>query len=231
MADINIQGIDQTTGKLRPVSGADTLVTASGEVILGVTGIRGSTGLSGATGPQGAQGATGLIGATGVRGLTGTRGVTGPQVQGATGLMGATGTDIGVTGTFGVTGSQGYGIYALLAGATTLTASVQVVGCDTTTSFTVTLPAAATAGVGKEYIIYDEIGNAATNNITIARSGSDTINGQTTYLLDANFELVKLYSSGTNYYLRSLKGVTGIQGATGVATQGATGIQGATGVA
>lgn len=211
MTNINLQGIDQTTGKMRPVVASDTLVTSSGETLVGVTGIRGATGLSGPTGLQGDSGATGIIGATGIRGVTGLRGQTGPIISGSTGIAGATGL-----ATPGVTGVQGFGVYAFLTGATTLNTLVRIIGCDTSNAFTVTLPLASTAGVAKEYWIYDETGNASNNNITVVRSGSDTLNGETSYVLDSNYELVKIYSNGSNYFYRTVKGVTGVQGVTGI---------------
>lgn len=138
----------------------------------------------------------------------------------------------GLSGIQGPTGVQGFGVYALLSSATTLTETVQAVACDSSGGgFTLDLPLAATAGAGKEYIIFDQAGAAQANNITIARSGADTINGQTSYLMDSNYELVKLYSSGAAYYLRAVKGTTGLQGVTGLfGPDGATGIQGTTGV-
>lgn len=48
---------------------------------------------------------------------------------------------------------------------------------DTTTSVTLTLPAANAVSTGRFYEIKDVSGLAATNNITIQRAGADTING------------------------------------------------------
>lgn len=234
MADLNLIGIDMNTGQMRAVDSSDTIVNSDNQPLLGMTGVRGASGLSGSTGLQGSQGASGILGATGIRGVTGFRGITGlSNVQGVSGLIGGTGVTIGTTGIRGVTGIQGFGVYALLTGSTTLTASVRVVGCDSSGgSFAVTLPSAATVGAGKEYFIYDVTGNVGANNVTVQRTGADTFNGQTSYSLDTNYELVKFYSNGTNYFYRIVKGTTGLQGATGLFSdvQGATGISGATGV-
>jgi hypothetical protein len=51
---------------------------------------------------------------------------------------------------------------------------------------------------GRWFAIVDQTGDAATNNITINRAGSDTINGSTTLVLDQNNEGVILVYSSTN---------------------------------
>jgi hypothetical protein len=52
---------------------------------------------------------------------------------------------------------------------------------------TITLPDAATLKDGDEIVIQDEGGNAGSSNITIARSGSDTINGGASVAISSNY--------------------------------------------
>ena len=43
-------------------------------------------------------------------------------------------------------------------------------------------------------------GNAATNNITISGSASDTIDGQNTVILESPFASIQLYCNGENKF-------------------------------
>jgi len=66
---------------------------------------------------------------------------------------------------------------------------------------TVTLPAAATAAVGRLYVIKDESGTAATNNITIDGNGAETIDGSTTVAINTNYGSVSLYTDASNWFI------------------------------
>lgn len=67
-----------------------------------------------------------------------------------------------------------------------------------TTGRTVTLPTAV--GItGQEYIIKDGTGGAATNNITIATTSAQTIDGSSTKVINSNYGVVRLYSNGANW--------------------------------
>ena len=73
-----------------------------------------------------------------------------------------------------------------------------MVECDaTTTSFTVTLPAAATAGRGFKYGIGKS--DSSTNAVTIDGAGSETINGAITYILANQYQGVEIASDGANW--------------------------------
>jgi len=88
-----------------------------------------------------------------------------------------------------------------LTGTVTVKTSDYYLGCNTLNApVTLNLPSAADAGVGKKYIIKDEKGNAATNNITVVGGGS-LIDGQATYVLKVNFEAIVLVCDGTNWYI------------------------------
>mgnify|MGYP003659435493 CR=1 FL=1 len=74
------------------------------------------------------------------------------------------------------------------------TSSETVILVDTTSApCTVTLPDTTAAGMnsGRFYVIKDISGNSATNNITVQRTGtSDTIDGQTSVVMNSNYEAV-----------------------------------------
>lgn len=66
---------------------------------------------------------------------------------------------------------------------------------------TVTLPSAVTMGEGKVYVIKDESGGAAVNNITINPQPGQTINGAPSATITTNFGVVRLYSNGANWFI------------------------------
>ena len=63
---------------------------------------------------------------------------------------------------------------------------------------TVTLPSAQ-VHPGHVYTIKDESGAAATNNITAATEGAETIDGSATHTISANYGSVNYYSDGSNW--------------------------------
>lgn len=68
-------------------------------------------------------------------------------------------------------------------------------------AYTVTLPVPVN---GRTFTIADGSGNAATNNITIARHGSETIGGVAgSYVINVNYGAVTLISDGTNWTIKS----------------------------
>tara|TARA_R100000008_G_scaffold19975_1_gene10304 strand:+ start:14914 stop:15528 length:615 start_codon:yes stop_codon:yes gene_type:complete len=83
----------------------------------------------------------------------------------------------------------------------TVTTSDYYVGVGSASSgITITLPAASTTTDGQTFIIKDEFGHAQTNNITINRAGSDTIDGQNSVVLESDYASVSLYCNGSNKY-------------------------------
>lgn len=81
-----------------------------------------------------------------------------------------------------------------VSASSTLAASVQTVVADSSSgAFTLTLPAASAVS-GKHVRILDAGGVAATNNITVAAAGADTINGDTTLVLNSDHAGVSLYA-------------------------------------
>ena len=72
---------------------------------------------------------------------------------------------------------------------------------STSSAYTVTFPTAIiTAQAGRMWIIFDESGLAGTNNITIATEASETVNGNASVAIDANYEGMILYSDGSNLF-------------------------------
>jgi hypothetical protein len=67
------------------------------------------------------------------------------------------------------------------------------------TAQTATLPSGATAGTGAVYLFKDDSGTALAGNKTIARAGSDTIEGGTSWILDSNGRSVKLVWNGSEW--------------------------------
>jgi hypothetical protein len=62
---------------------------------------------------------------------------------------------------------------------------------------TVTLPLSSSVDIGKPYHIIDADGNALNNNITITTSGSDTVNGESSVLINTNYQSVSVYNDGS----------------------------------
>jgi len=57
-----------------------------------------------------------------------------------------------------------------------------------------------TVKAGKVVIIKDESGGAATDNITIATEGAETIDGAATITISADYGVARVYSNGTNWF-------------------------------
>jgi len=87
--------------------------------------------------------------------------------------------------------------------AATITASVDdyYIGMDSTAAAVeLRLPDAAVLTDGHTYIVKDEGGNAGTNNITILASGSQTIDGENSLVLESAYASFSLYCNGVNRY-------------------------------
>lgn len=88
------------------------------------------------------------------------------------------------------------------ANVITATTTNYYIGVDSTLAAkTVNLPAASSCGSGFTYKIKDESGTAASNNITIDADGSETIDGQTTAVIAANYGSLELVCNGSNWFI------------------------------
>lgn len=78
-----------------------------------------------------------------------------------------------------------------------------LVSCDPTSNvITITLPLASDVPTGRFYIIKDRTGHANTHNITVALSGSDTIDSSTTdYIIRNAFDGICLVSDGVSNWI------------------------------
>ena len=87
--------------------------------------------------------------------------------------------------------------------STPATAADHVIGVGTAGDVaSVQLPPAATVRSGFVLIIKDIVGNVNNNAITVSRGGSDTIDGQTSIIIDIPYASVSVVSDGGNkWYL------------------------------
>jgi hypothetical protein len=98
------------------------------------------------------------------------------------------------------TNNVGYNTRTLVktSGYTTSRADYVILVNSTSAPVTITLPTAV--GIeGKELIVKDYLGQAATNNITIATTSAQTIDGASTKVLSTNYISYKVISDGANW--------------------------------
>jgi hypothetical protein len=95
---------------------------------------------------------------------------------------------------FGGSGSGSSLIIQSIAAAGAIAAATNLALCSGTT-YTVTLPAAATVGAGWQLYVK----RTSSGNITIDADASETIDGSLTYVLRQTLEGVKLVSDGSNW--------------------------------
>ena len=89
----------------------------------------------------------------------------------------------------------------VVAIAWTITKDQYYIGVDSSGGTrALTLPAASTLSSGQSFIIKDEGGAAATNSITVACAGSDTIDGENTVVLDSSYASITIFTNGSNKY-------------------------------
>lgn len=83
------------------------------------------------------------------------------------------------------------------------TSGEETIFADVSSSgLTVTL-ASADVFEGSRVKVVDNTGNAGTNNITIDTEGSENINGESSTVINNNFEALTLESDGTNWFIVS----------------------------
>jgi hypothetical protein len=105
------------------------------------------------------------------------------------------GDDVTVTITQGIS-------YSRRVVTATITASVndRVIGVSAAAALDIRLPSAADYDDGQYFTIKDEAGNSNTYNITIKTSGSETIDGQTSIVLESPHAAVNIYTNGTDKF-------------------------------
>jgi hypothetical protein len=76
-----------------------------------------------------------------------------------------------------------------------------IIGVDTNSNtVVVNMPDANTLSDGQSFVVKDEGGNAFNNNITIVASGSQTIDGSNSIVLDVPYSSIQLYCNGTDKF-------------------------------
>jgi hypothetical protein len=76
-----------------------------------------------------------------------------------------------------------------------------IIGVDTNSNtVVVNMPDANTISDGQSFVVKDEGGNAFNNNITIVASGSQTIDGSNSIVLDVPYSSIQLYCNGTDKF-------------------------------
>jgi len=100
-----------------------------------------------------------------------------------------------------VTVTQGIS-YSRRAATATITASVndRIIGVSASAALDIRLPSAAGYDSGQYFVVKDEAGNCNSFNITIRTSGSETIDGQTSVILESPFAAVNIYANGSNKF-------------------------------
>ena len=113
------------------------------------------------------------------------------------------GTDVWAVGSSGdqfFTGSMNYKRTAISANYSISHYEDYLIAVtSTSTTITITLPdATSTTGT---FVVKDESGGAATNNITLAMQGSQKFDGSTTHpVISANYGFLCFYSNGSNWF-------------------------------
>ena len=112
---------------------------------------------------------------------------------------GVTATNSGNDVTVTIPGGGGFSRTAVTS---TLTASVNsaILGVSGTTAIDIRLPSAGDYSAGQNFTVKDESGAADTKNITILASGSQTIDGHSSIVLESPYAAVNIYSNGSDKF-------------------------------
>ena len=99
----------------------------------------------------------------------------------------------------GITGGISYTRRAISTHATASTNDV-LLGVSGSAAIQIQLPSAGDYLSGQYFIIKDESGAANTKNITIIASGSQTIDGENSVILESPYTSIQLYSNGVDKF-------------------------------
>jgi len=112
---------------------------------------------------------------------------------------GVTATNSGNNVTVTIPGGGGFSRTAVTS---TITASISsaILGVSAGSAIDIRLPSAGDYTAGQNFIVKDESGNAHTNNITIRASGSQTIDGSSSIILESPYSAVNIYSNGSDKF-------------------------------
>jgi len=119
------------------------------------------------------------------------------------GTIAGEGSYLGIdsNGSLIITSSAGID-YGRRAVTSTTTASINdvLIGISASAALELRLPSASDYKIGQYFTIKDEGGNSNINNITIKTSGSQTIDGESTIVLESPFVSINLYSNGVDKF-------------------------------
>lgn len=65
---------------------------------------------------------------------------------------------------------------------------------------TIGLPRPIFAKVGKTYVVKDEVGGAATTNVTVVSQAAETIDGAASAVINTNYGAKSFYTDGANWF-------------------------------
>ena len=101
-----------------------------------------------------------------------------------------------------LTGINFGGFYGRTSVTTTLTASAsdKILGINASSNLEIRLPSAGDYVNGQFFTVKDEGGNADIYSISILTSGSQTIDGQTSIILESPYAAVNIYSNGLDKF-------------------------------
>jgi|7_EtaG_2_1085326.scaffolds.fasta_scaffold04700_2 hypothetical protein len=97
---------------------------------------------------------------------------------------------------------SGISSYSRRSVTSTTTASISdtLLGVSASAALEIRLPGASVLTSGQYITIKDEGGNSDVNNITILTSGSETIDGGSSIVMESAYAAVTIYSNGTDKY-------------------------------
>jgi hypothetical protein len=81
-----------------------------------------------------------------------------------------------------------------------LSSNDSILGVQTTAPITITLPLASTLANGQHFVIKDELGGAESHPVTIEITGGNTIDGESSIVLDSPYSAVNLYTNGVDKF-------------------------------
>tara|TARA_Y100000592_G_scaffold94279_1_gene158799 strand:+ start:5686 stop:6783 length:1098 start_codon:yes stop_codon:yes gene_type:complete len=112
---------------------------------------------------------------------------------------GVTATNSSNNVTITIPGGGGFARRAISSHAT---ASIndRIIGVSGAAAIDIRLPSAGDYTAGQHFTVKDESGAANSKNITIRTSGSQTIDGSTSIILESPFAAVNIYSDGTSKF-------------------------------
>ena len=112
---------------------------------------------------------------------------------------GVTATNSGNNITVTIAGGISYSRRAVTTNATAST-NDSILGVSGTVALEIRLPSAGDYSAGQYFTIKDESGAADIKNITIRTTGVQTIDGQTSIILESPYAAVNLYSDGSSKF-------------------------------